>query len=347
MTINQDLFDAQTLHSVRVEFLKNGIVKRILEILQASDAELTVELRQKIESMQGTAFSIDRIERQLASIYEINRALYREMDDALGYEMQQFAEYETNWQGNLYERTLPSVVSFDRIGVAQVYASAVAKPFSGRLLSEWMSDLETETAKRIRDAVRLGFVQNETTDQIVRRIRGTKANNYADGLLQIGRNQAKTIVRTAIAHTANEARTATTAANARLFKYELWVSTLDRKTSPECQIRDGKKYEIGKGEYPPIHFNCRSVRIPVTKSWRELGFDIDELPPSTRSSMNGQVPEDTTYSAWLKKQPASIQDEVLGKERGRIYRETGAPLEKFVNREGKYYTLDDLKMLEL
>ena len=118
MTINQDLFDAQTLHSVRVEFLKNGIVRRMLEILQASDAELTVELRQKIESMQGTAFSIDRIERQLSSIYEINRAVYREINDALGYELQQFGEYETQYQGNLYERVLPTEIGFERIGVS-------------------------------------------------------------------------------------------------------------------------------------------------------------------------------------------------------------------------------------
>ena len=347
MTANQDLFDNQTLHSVRVEFLKNGIVRRMLDLLAASDAELSAKLRSAVESLEGSAFNIERIERLLASVYEINRTVYREMQAALNSELSEFAAYESGWQQNNLGRVLPTGIAFDTVAVSQVYAAAVARPFQGRLLSEWMADLETESAKRIRDAVRLGVIQNETTDQIVRRIRGTRANAYKDGLIAISRKQASTIVRTAVAHTANVARETVYQANAGIIKGEIWVSTLDSKTSPECQQLDGKQFKLGSGPYPPIHFNCRSVRLPILKSWREMGYNVDDLPPSTRASMNGQVPADMTYSAWLKKQSAKVQDEVLGKERGRIYRETGAPLDKFINREGKYYTLDELKKLEL
>lgn len=347
MSVNQDLFDAEILHAHRIQFLSNGIVKRMLALLAASDAELTVELRQKIESLEGTAFSIERIERQLASIYALNQSIYGELSTELNKELTAFNNYEVEFQYKLHERILPAQIAFDTVNLTQVYAAAQSMPFSGRLLSEWMSDIEDNTAKRIRDAVRLGVIQGETTDQIVRRIRGTRALKYTDGLLNISKKDATAVVRTAVAHTQSFARKSIYEANQDLLKGEEWVATLDSRTCPQCAENDGRIYEVGKGEYPPIHMNDRCVRVAVFKSWRELGFDVDELPPSTRASMDGQVPEDTTFSTWLKKQSASRQDEVLGKERGRIYRESGAPLERFINREGKYYTLDELKQLEL
>lgn len=347
MSANQDLLDAQISHSIRVEFLKNGIVRRMLSLLEQSDAELTARLRDALENLTGTAFSIERIERQLASIYEINRTLYGELQTALNAELSEFAEYEAEWQQRTLDRVTPAIVSIERIGVAQVYAAAVARPFQGRLLSEWYQTVEESARVKIRDAVRLGVIQNETTDQIVRRIRGTRANAYRDGLLAISRRDAQSVVLTAVAHTQDVAREAVYQANSDIIKFEVWNATLDTRVCPQCAELDGKQFKLGAGPRPPIHFRDRCVRVPVLKSWRELGLDIDELPPSTRASMDGQVPEDTTFSAWLKKQSASRQDEVLGKERGRIYRETGAPLERFINREGKFYTLDELKKMEI
>lgn len=34
------------------------------------------------------------------------------------------------------------------------------------------------------------------------------------------------------------------------------------------------------------------IWLPVTKGWRELGFDIDDFPPSTMASPVGQIPQD-------------------------------------------------------
>lgn len=346
-SVNDNLADAQIMHMVRVEYLKNGIVKRMINLLSKSDAELRAKLTEAADNLTGTEFSLSRIESQLSSIYLLNSQLYAAMNDGLQYELEGFAEYEATWQQSTFDKELPTGISFERINTTQVYAAAVARPFSGRLLGEWMADIEDDAAKKIRDAVRLGVIQGETTDQIVRRIRGTRANAYQDGLIAINRRNATAIVRTAVAHTQDVARDAVYQANSDLIKGEVWNATLDTRVCPACAELDGKIFELGKGPRPPIHLNDRCVRLTVLKSWRELGFDIDDLPPSTRASMDGQVPGDLTFGNWLKRQSAERQDEVLGKERGRIFRDTGAPLDKFINREGKFYTLDELKKLEL
>ena len=82
---------------------------------------------------------------------------------------------------------------------------------------------------------------------------------------------------------------------------------------------------------------------PVLVSWRDLGIDMDELPASTRASMSGQIPEDTTYQQWLKGKTAAFQDDILGKTKGALFRRGGLTLDRFVDKTGKEYTLEDLR----
>jgi hypothetical protein len=108
------------------------------------------------------------------------------------------------------------------------------------------------------------------------------------------------------------------------------ASTLDNKTSHDCIIRDQLRYTLENkpiGHKVPylqgpgkIHFCCRATETLILKSWRELGIDIDEMDEGTRASMDGQVPAKTTYLEWLRRQSPQRQDQVLGSERGRMFR---------------------------
>lgn len=81
----------------------------------------------------------------------------------------------------------------------------------------------------------------------------------------------------------------------------------------------------------------------MTKSFRDLGIDIDELSPGTRASMDGQVPADTTYGQWLKRQSAARQDDVLGPTRGALFRRGGLTIDKFADERGRELTLAELR----
>ena len=154
------------------------------------------------------------------------------------------------------------------------------------------------------------------------------------------------MVRTALNHTATVARNETFKANRSVLKGVQWHATLDNRTSAVCRGRDGKIYPVESGPRPPAHPNCRSTMIPVTKSWKELGINLKEAPAGTRASMNGQVPSTLTYNDWLKKQPVGFQDDILGKAKGQLYRKGDLPLDRFIDRAGKEYTLAELKIRE-
>ena len=90
--------------------------------------------------------------------------------------------------------------------------------------------------------------------------------------------------------------------------------------------------------------NCRSTTVPI--------IDPDILPPSTvatRASKDGPVPVNTSYGQWLKDQPRSVQEEVLGKDKvvyfNKLAEKHGArdAMAKLVRDDGSELSLDDLR----
>jgi SPP1 gp7 family putative phage head morphogenesis protein len=342
-SLNDKLLDWAVSHQLDLQHYGNGVVQRMLALLNRVDPDLMVQLQEALERIPADSFSVQRLDSLLASVRELNGKAYEQFTAGLGAELKSLTDYEAGYQYQLFDDLLPARISIASVAVDQVHAAAMARPFQGRLLKEWAGSLESGRMQRIRDAVRIGFVENQTVAQIVQRIRGSRALGYADGLLQIDRRHAEAVVRTAIQHTANYARDSFYSSNAELIKGLRWVATLDSRTSPICRARDGKVYSLKNGPRPPAHWNCRSTMVPVIKSWRELGFDIDETPPGTRASMDGQVPGDLTYDAWLRKQPASVQVDILGNTKARLFRDGGLRIDRFVDRFGHEYTIDQLK----
>lgn len=344
-TANERLIDASTLHAIRLERLKNGIVRRMIAQLNRVDGDLVDELQKQLERMPASSVSVERIDKMLKSVRDLNAEAFAAITSALDLELKELASYEVGFQQDLFNKLIPAQVSFNKVNPAQVYAAAMARPFQGVLLKEALDNVEADKAIKIRNAVRIGVIEGQTTQEIVRRIKGTRALNYADGLLDISRRNATAVVRTAVAHTADYARRSVYDVNADIIKGIEWVSTLDSRTSAICIERSGKVYPVDKVPAVPAHWNCRSTTIPVLKSWRELGIDIDEIPESTRASMDGQVPESTTYSEWLRKQPVKIQEEVLGIERAKLFRDNNVEITRFID-DGKYITIEELKKLD-
>ncbi|MNN47446.1 hypothetical protein D3C81_1618660 [compost metagenome] len=179
---------------------------------------------------------------------------------------------------------------------------------------------------------------------------GTKAEKYADGILQKSRREVEAVVRSAVSSTAETASDKAFEANSDIISHVEWLSTLDNRTSTTCRIRDRLPYTLGTyrpiGHKVPwlagpgrIHFCCRSTKLPILKSALSLGIS----DAATRASMDGQVPQQTTYAQWLARQPAGRQDEILGPERGKLLRQDKLKLQDFYNDKGKFLTLDELR----
>lgn len=237
-TVNEVLQDAAVSHALDLLQYSNGVVRRILALLNRVDADLAAALSVALENMDATQFSVERLEGLLQSVRALNAQAYAAVGRELTEEMRKLTTEEVGYQLQLFETVIPAQVRAS-VGIAavdagQVYAAAMARPFQGRLLREFAQSLEADRMARIRDAVRIGYVEQQPIGDIVRRVRGTRAKGYADGILEIDRRHAEAVVRTAVGHTAGFARDRFMEGNSDLIKAQVWTSTLDSRTSPTC-----------------------------------------------------------------------------------------------------------------
>lgn len=108
-----------------------------------------------------------------------------------------------------------------------------------------------------------------------------------------------------------------------------------------CMSLDGNFYDFNEGPRPPQHYRCRSLRVAVIKDeYAAKGFEGDR--PSNMGDQNPQ----TTYNSFLKRQPINVQNEILGEERAKLFRNGGLNVSKFTDDDGIVYNLQELRKRE-
>ena len=238
---------------------------------------------------------------------------------------------------------------------------------NGEVVSKSFRGIAVDQAERFSQVVRNGLLTGEATPKIASRLIGqlrqlqfgekakTARQLIAAGgeLTAVANNQIMALVRTSINQVANAASQQVYESNQDITKKYRYIATLDTRTSARCRALDGRQFEYGKGPMPPQHFNCRSTTVPVL-DYEQLGKDLGikdlEPPPSgKRAASGGMVPSDTTYGEWLKKQPRSVQEDVLGKDKVVYFdilsEKHGArdAMAKLVRDDGSELSLDDLR----
>jgi SPP1 gp7 family putative phage head morphogenesis protein len=226
---------------------------------------------------------------------------------------------------------------------------------NGEVLEKAFRGIAVDQAEQFSQVVRNGLLTGETTPSIAKRLIGNlQFGEEAKTVRQlvaaggqstaVADNQVMALVRTSINQVANSASQQVYEANQDITKKYRYVATLDSRTSSICAALDGREFEYGKGPMPPQHFNCRSTTVPI--------IDPDILPPSTtakRASADGPVPINTSYGQWLKDQPRSVQQDVLGPGKvpyfNRLVDKYGArdAMAKLVRDDGSELTLDQLR----
>lgn len=140
-----------------------------------------------------------------------------------------------------------------------------------------------------------------------------------EGRFNGGLARALTIARTEIIDASRTAAAQNQMGNADILAGWVWTTALDERTCPACVAMHGSEHSLE--EPGPIgHQNCRCGRAPLTKTWRQLGFDIDE-PPSRLGA----------GEEWFARQPEATQLAIMGPERLRALQD-GVPFDRLVQR---------------
>lgn len=359
MAANDEIRDQLIAHQVQLLRFGPGLANRIKRVLNRAEPELRRKLRARLERIAVLGFdpgpvTTKRMQKTAKLIAEINRSTFDEINKLVRTELVGLAAGESQFVAGVISAALPVVFEPALPTARELRGIVFARPFNNRILRDWLRTFEVNDRRRMMDEIRQGLVFGESPTQIGRRIFGTAALGGVDGAREITRRGAQTLAQTAISAISNAVRQETYKRNRRIIPREQYVATLDSRTTPICQSLDGQVFQTGEGPIPPLHMNCRSIRVPVING-RKLGSrpastaTADRLQglrgPARRREIDrlvGRVPAETTYTDFLRRSPASFQDEVLGPTRGRLFRSGELDLPSFVDNSGKRFTLREL-----
>ncbi|MFF5791122.1 phage minor head protein [Paeniglutamicibacter sp. NPDC012692] len=142
--------------------------------------------------------------------------------------------------------------------------------------------------------ISVGTNPRETARRIIKR---------TEGQFNGGLNRALTIARTETLDAHRAGAAAAAKQNTDILQGWKWSCSFSGRTCAACLSMHGREF-TNDDPGPEGHPNCRCARVDITKSWRDLGFDIDEpkdVFPDGRSWYDGLTPDS--------------QAEIMGKSR--------------------------------
>lgn len=333
MSANAALLEAQVRHQVHLLRRGAGISGEVApKVQEAIDRAVAV--------ISNTGPSLAERLTASRSLSAILQEIYGDMaTDAIAL-IAEVGEYEAEFQVSLLGQVSSGAVATPTDGVAGAAALSQQMELDGvgMTISEAFSQFGSKKAAQITQTITDGVTMELTTTEIVRNIQGLGITN---------RNQIDSLVRTATASAASAGKRVAYAANADLLKGEKYVATLDSRTTQQCMGLDGREYGLNEGPHPPVHFRCRSVRIPMLRDEYQVpGFGGSR--PSKGADGTELEGARTTMNSWLRRQPKSFQEDFFdkypqGAQKLKLFRDGNLNAQKFVDASGSALTMDELR----
>lgn len=138
-----------------------------------------------------------------------------------------------------------------------------------------------------------------------------------EGAFNGGLTRALTIARTETLDAHRAAAKLAHDENADVLRGWMWLATLTAETCQACIGMNGTEHPLGE-EGPNGHQNCRCTRVPLTKTWADLGIDIDEPAPAVTGSQ-----------AWFDGLDETRQRKILGPAKYAAYLRGDFPMSKW------------------
>lgn len=228
---------------------------------------------------------------------------------------------------------LPTVVRASGEAQAAIIASQLPKPEIG-LVAGWDSvpaDAVAAIIRRSSETITSSLwpISSEADASIRRElVRGlaTGANprkvasqivKGTEGEFNGGLSRALTVARTEMLDAHRAAAKASHEANADVVGGWVWLTKLDTKTCPACLGMSGSVHPLDESG-PDGHQNCRCARMPKTKTWRDLGIDLDE--PASAAPDAGE---------WFDAQDEATKRRILGPARYAAWAAGNYPRDKW------------------
>lgn len=235
-------------------------------------------------------------------------------------DLQQVIDEAGGAQASIVDSQLPprsdlltGLDSWSRVDERQV--AAIVKRSTEQITS-LQRPLSADAYQAVRRELLRGVAAGTNPRETARRIVARTEGRFNGGL-----SRALTIARTETLDAYRAAAQLGQAAHTDVLAGWIWLADLNGRVCPACLSQHGTRHRVDDPG-PLGHQNCRCSRMPVTKTWAQLGFhDIEEPPPIIPSAQT-----------WFDGLPESDQRSILGPARHDAYKAGTYPMTGWATR---------------
>lgn len=358
-----------------------SIRQKMLSHLKLLEIKLVEEInRSGIDEAAKVTTKQIRAENLLKKVQTTIRNGYAKLNGDFREEMVELAKIQHEAQITL----MNSVITVDLFSVtlskAELTALANQSIILGLPAKEWWSTQTDNLRRAFAAEIRMGVSAGETNQELIQRIRGRSTGRYqriqlpsgkwkrvpqfSGGIMDRQTYQASALVRTSVQSVNNDILNETYKENKDLLNGVEALVTLDGKTTLICIARAGSAWDMsgepieesGADEPfpgpPPWHFNCRTVLMPVLKSWDDLASEaggerlglLEGMEPKARASMDGLISGKVrSFEDWYKIKGDAFARKQLGPGRFDLWKDKKITLNQLIDQSGRPLTIEQLK----
>lgn len=250
------------------------------------------------EDWRGLILSLDSIDTG-ADANDLGKAIATETKDALEMWIGFFApwldellELDAEVFGQAIESVITGPLTYASL-LTLMLPTGGQRRMTGR---QWINAIVNDAVRDSKNLIVSGYQRGLEPSAIAREAVGTRSEQYKNGLTYQIKRSISGFVRTAVVAVKNYGRVQYLK---RVKKIKFWQfsAVLDDRTSAICVSNHGRIWPVGEGRIPPLHPYCRSTVMPIVSGSQE-----------TRQGVQ-----------WLRAQPKSRQEAILGKEAATIF----------------------------
>ena len=252
--------------------VEDSLIRRLIFIQRfaGSEAKKAEEILTRIAGTvqarllrEPTEFQVGRLKTLRDDISNLLGVGFSELSEGQIESILAFSADEAEFAQAAMQLETQVVLSTPAIGQieAAVLGAGMDAPVgpSQITIREALTQFAGKKTLEINNVINDGILLGDTTPEIAKAV-----GDFVDGKPKA---QVNSLVRTMINNAGSQARKVVSNQNADILKGDEWVATLDSRTTLICGGRDGTIYPVGKGPFPPAHWNacCEDVLITTDR----------------------------------------------------------------------------------
>jgi len=311
---------------------------------QGYQAHIAPSLAQTLRDIRRLLAETDSItsQRQLRSLEAEIRRVIRGQEGwaALQDDLDSLADYDNRFFAELIGGAAATSERVKRLADNTYMVLRSGDKFNTGLWPDFVQANQESQMRAVSNVLRTAYAEGWTAREMRREV-----SRRFDS--EIARN-AETLARTATNHYSTIGRRAFAAANPDVVTREVPLVTFDSRLSQQCATvgaRYGQKgWPVGESPigYSPYHMNCRTVIVPLADGQQLTGTRAARGD----SGKTQQVRASTEIDSFVSRQSKDWQEDLLGVERARLFREGKLSLRNLTDASLRPLTLQEIARRE-